>query len=251
MKTIRLENMNWPDIKDAIARGYTTAVFAIGSTEQHGPALPLKTDTLIGDTVANRVALKLGRALQAPTIHAGCSDHHLAFPGTVSLKAGTLKAVIHDYVDSLVHHGFTTLVLLPSHGGNFATVQQAIEEARQKHPGVTIIGYTNLLDFVKLFCEASAEFGVSGGAAGAHAGESEASIMMALAGDLVASDRFAPGYTGPLGKDELDVIYQKGMPALTSNGILGDPTTASAEKGTSYLDRVTDALALGVSKQMS
>ena len=68
MKTIRMEDMNWPDIKNALEQGFTTAVVGVGSTEQHGPHLPTKTDTLIGDLIGQRVALKLGLALQAKTI---------------------------------------------------------------------------------------------------------------------------------------------------------------------------------------
>jgi len=59
MKTIRMEDMNWPDIKKAIDEGFTTVVVAVGSTEQHGPYLPTKTDTLIGDEMARRVAFKV------------------------------------------------------------------------------------------------------------------------------------------------------------------------------------------------
>jgi creatinine amidohydrolase len=88
MKTIRMEAMNWPDVRTALAAGFTTAVVAVGSTEQHGPHLPTMTDTRIGDAMAHRVALKLGNALQARTIPVGVSEHHLAFGATVSLKAG-------------------------------------------------------------------------------------------------------------------------------------------------------------------
>ena len=122
MKTIRLEDMNWPDIKKAIANGYKTVVVGIGATEQHGPHLPLKTDAVIGEMLAYEVAKGLGNALQAPTIRVGCSEHHLSFPGTISLHASTLKSIIIDYVESLKRHGFETVVLLPSHGGNFTTV---------------------------------------------------------------------------------------------------------------------------------
>jgi creatinine amidohydrolase len=62
-------------------------------------------------------------------------------------------------------------------------------------------------------------------------------MMLALEPDLVAADRFAPGYIGPLGEAEMKLIFEKGMPALTANGVLGDPRTASAEKGEDYLER--------------
>jgi creatinine amidohydrolase len=240
MKTVRMEEMTWPDIKRAIESGFTTAVFAVGSTEQHGPHLPTMTDARIGDDVAERVARKLGRALQARTIDVGISEHHLAFAGTISLKPETLALILRDYVASLVHHGFTRIIIVPSHGGNFATVQQAIEAARKAHSGVEVTGFTDLLALTDFLNQASARYGVSAGDSGAHAGESETSIMMALEGGLVATDRFAPGYIGPLGEAEMKVIFEKGMPALTSNGVLGDPRSASAEKGEDYLERFAD-----------
>lgn len=240
MKSIRMEEMTWPDIRRAIDSGFMTAVFAVGSTEQHGPHLPTMTDARIGDDVAGRVARKLGHALQARTIDVGQSEHHLAFAGTISLKPETLALMLRDYVASLVRHGFKRIVIIPSHGGNFATVRQAIETARQAHSGVKITGFTDLLALTDFLNQASARHGVSAGDSGAHAGESETSIMMALEGGLVAPDRFAPGYVGPLGEAEMKVIFEKGMPALTSNGVLGDPRSASAEKGEDYLERFAD-----------
>jgi len=237
MRTIHMEEMAWPDIKQAIESGFTTAVFAVGSTEQHGPHLPTMTDARIGDDVAERVARKLGRALRARTIDVGVSEHHLAFAGTISLKPETLSLVLRDYIDSLVHHGFKRIIIIPSHGGNFATVRQAIEAARKAHPGIEVTGFTDLLALTGFLEKASTRYGVTAGEAGAHSGENETSMMLALEAGLVIADRFAPGYTGPLGEAEMKIIFEKGMPALTSNGVLGDPRTASAEKGEDYLER--------------
>ena len=242
MDTIRMEQMTWPEIKQAITSGFTTVVFAVGSTEQHGPHLPTMTDARIGDDLAERVARKLGRALQARTIDVGVSEHHLAFAGTISLRAETLLLVLRDYVDSLLHHGFTRIIIIPSHGGNCATVGQAIEAARATHTGVEVTGFTDLLALTNFLNQASARYGVPAGEAGAHSGENETSMMMALESSLVAADRFAPGYIGTLGEAEMKLILEKGMPALTSNGVLGDPRTASAEKGEDYLERLADFL---------
>ncbi len=242
MKTIRMKEMNWPDVREAIAAGFTTAVFAVGSTEQHGPHLPTMTDTRIGDTAGQRVALKLGHALQARTIPVGVSEHHLAFGATISLRPETLKLIIRDYVDSLVRDGFRRVVILPIHGGNFAPVAEAVEEARKAHPDAVISTYTDLLGLTRFFNEASAKFDVSAGESGSHAGESETSLMMALEPALVARDRMEPGYVGPLGERELKIVFEKGMPALTENGVLGDPRKASAEKGEVYLEKLAEFL---------
>ena len=249
MKTIKMEEMTWPDIRAAIDSGCATAVVGVGSTEQHGPHLPTMTDARIADDLAERVARKLGRALQARTIDVGMSDHHLAFAGTISLKAETLRLILRDYVDSLARHGFTRIVFIPSHGGNFPTVRKVIEEARAAHPGIEVTGYADLLGLTSFLNQASADHGVSPEASGAHAGENETSIMMALEPDLVAAHRFAPGYLGPAGEAEVKLILEKGMPALTANGVLGDPRTASAARGEAYLERLADFLVAEIGKR--
>ncbi len=240
MKTIRMEEMTWPAIRDAVGAGCTTAVVAVGATEQHGPHLPTMTDARIGDALAELVARKLGNALVARTIDVGISDHHLAFGGTVSLQPETLAAVLRDYVASLVRSGFRRIVFVPTHGGNFPTVQEAIDAARGAHPGIHIDGYTDLLGFAGFLNRLSEEHGVTAEASGAHAGESETSMMLALESNLVVSQRLEPGYLGPLGAAEVKRILERGMPDLTANGVLGDPRGARAERGVTYLERLAE-----------
>ncbi|MFX1284978.1 MAG: creatininase family protein [Promethearchaeota archaeon] len=223
-------------------QGYLTVVFGIGSIEQHGPHLPTNTDALIGDVLANKVAERLKNALQALTMRVGCSRHHMAFPGTISYKDSTLKAVIHDYVHSLVHHGFKNIILIPSHGGNFRPTQEAIDELKEEYPDSKIIGYTDLFGLLDALHRFSGEFGVTKEESGAHAGESEASLMLALAKDLVKEESFEPGYVGIVGPEQSQLIFEKGMTALTKNGILGDPTKATSDKGEVYLENLVKLL---------
>lgn len=237
-----MEEMAWPDIKAAIEQGFTTAVVGVGSTEQHGPHLPTMTDARIAEEVAQLVALKLGKALQVRTVDVGVSEHHLAFAGTLSLRPETLKMILRDYVDSLLRSGFTRIVILPLHGGNFGTVAQVIVESRAGHPNIETTGYTDLLGLTGFLNQVSAEHGITAEESGAHAGENETSMMMALEANLVVPERFAPGYLGPLGEHEVKVIFERGMPALTPNGVLGDPRKASAEKGRVYIERLADFL---------
>ena len=234
--------MTWPAIREAIDQGWTTVVVAVGSTEQHGPHLPTMTDARIGDAVAGLVAHKLGDALVARTIDVGVSEHHLAFAGTISLKPDTLLSILRDYIDSLVRSGFTRIVFVPTHGGNFPAVERGVTEARAAHTGVEVCGYTDLLGFAGFLNQVSAEFGVSPEASGAHAGENETSMMMLLEPDLVVRDRFAAGYVGPLGAAEVKRILERGMPDLTANGVLGDPRSSLAEKGSVYVARLADFL---------
>jgi creatinine amidohydrolase len=248
MKTIRLEQMTWPDVRAAIDAGFTTVVVAIGSTEQHGPHLPTMTDARIGDALADLVARRLGRSLVARTVDVGVSEHHLAFGATVSVKPATLKLILRDYIDSLARSGFRRIVFIPTHGGNFSTVAEVVADRGALPPGVEVTGFTDLLRFAGFLNDVSSEYGVSAEESGAHAGESETSIMMALEPDLVARERLAAGYLGPLGEAEVAVIFERGMPALTANGVLGDPTKASAEKGRVYLARLAAFLVEQIGK---
>ena len=242
MKTLRMEEMNWVDIKKAIQDGFKTVIIGVGSTEQHGPHLPTKTDALIADVLVNLIAQNLKNALQAQTIRVGCSDHHLSFPGTISLKKTTLKAIIHDYIDSLQKHGFERIIFIPTHGGNFIPLKEAIEEAQEKNPKIQIFGFTDLMEFVDTSDKIAAEFNITKVVAGAHAGEVETSQMLALAEDLVEKKRFQPGYLGVLGEEEVELLFKEGMPSLTEIGVIGDPTNASKRRGKHYIQKIAEFL---------
>ena len=100
---------------------------AFGATEQHGHHMPLATDALIGDHFGRRLADRLD-AFVAPTVRVGCSSHHLAFPGTLSLADQTFHAIVADLASSLTSAGFGRIVFVPTHGGNFAPLAAAVEK---------------------------------------------------------------------------------------------------------------------------
>jgi len=250
MKTICLEEMNWPDVKEAITNGFNRVVVGIGSSEQHGPHLPLKTDAALADEMVNRVAIGLGNALIAPTIRVGCSDHHLAFPGTISLRSSTLQAIVFDYVESLRKHGFKTAIFISTHGGNFSTMQEAIEKLHNKFSDFKTIGYTDLFAFMEPMYQVAKECGIPIDEGGAHAGEIETSMMMNIAPNCVIKNQFEPGYIGPLGSEELNIILEKGMPALSKNGILRNPAKSTSERGQKYLEKLADFLVEEIKKQL-
>ena len=242
MRTLRMEEMNWVDIKKAINDGFKTVIIGVGSTEQHGPYLPTQTDTLIADVIVNLIAQNLKNALQAQTIRVGCSDHHLPFPGTISLKKSTLKAIIHDYTESLQKHGFEKIIFIPTHGGNFNPIKEAVEEAQEKYPEIRFFAYTDLMGFVVVEEKIAADFNITREEAGAHAGEVETSQMLALAEKLVMRNRFQPGYLGVLGEEEVEMLFKKGMPSLTEIGVIGDPTKASKKRGKVYIEKLAEFL---------
>ena len=242
MKTLRMEEMNWVDIQKAINDGFKTVIIGVGSTEQHGPHLPTQTDALIADVIVNLIAQKLEYALQARTINVGCSDHHLPFSGTISLKKSTLKAIIIDYIESLQRHGFEKIVIIPTHGGNFNPIKEAVEQAQKRYPNIKILAFTDLMKFVDAQDKIAASFNITIEEAGGHAGEVETSEVLFLAESLVKKERFQPGYLGILGKEEIDMLFEKGMPSLTDIGVLGDPTKASKEHGKIYIEKMVDFL---------
>jgi creatinine amidohydrolase/Fe(II)-dependent formamide hydrolase-like protein len=244
IETIKLEELTSPDIEAAMEAGYSTVVFAVGSTEQHGPCLPLATDAILGDALALAIAEKLEKALRGPTIRLGCSDHHMRFPGTISMKKETLQSVVKDYVDSLVRHGFKRIVIIPSHGGNFGPLAEIADDLQRPYPEVKIITYTDLQGFLKVLMETSARLGVTPEESGAHAGESEVSMMMWTRGDLVKEDLIpeGTGYLGEFAEEETDKVFEEGIGALSPIGVLGSPTKAKKEHGKAYIEELASAL---------
>src|SRR5882757_5470969 len=126
MGALELDRLTWPDVKAEIEAGRDTVVVAFGATEQHGHHMPLATDALIGDHFARELAERLD-GFVAPTVRVGCSSHHLAFAGTLSIADETFHAIVADLVSSLAKSGFRRIVLLPTHGGNFAPLAAAVE----------------------------------------------------------------------------------------------------------------------------
>lgn len=251
LDNVNLAELTSPDIKTALESGYETVVFAVGSNEQHGPCLPVFTDALLGDELALSVAYKLGKALKGPTVNLGCSEHHMKFPGTISMRKETLQSVIVDYVDCLARHGFKRVVIIPSHGGNFGPLAEISDDLRRSHPEVKIVAYTDLQRFVEILQTTSAKLGVTPEESGAHAGESEVSMVMWIRGDLVKEEKIpeATGYVGAFTEKEADKIFEGGIDALSPIGVIGDPANARKEHGKRYIEDLAYALVEYISTQ--
>ncbi len=249
--TVLLEELSWPEVEDALARGVRTVVIVTASTEQHGPHLPLLTDAAIGHAVGERLARRLG-ALLAPVIRPACSDHHLAFPGSLSIPQEVFIQTVAAYVRSLVPHGFDTFVLLSSHGGNFGPLEIAARRLREEYAQtrvriVDVAGSRALMEMMRVMVETAAALGAPQDVDAIHADACETSIMMALHPHLVDVAQRAQGYLGPIDPDEL---FRRGLRAITPNGILGDARHASPQIGTAVLDRLVDHLAAAVRQQL-
>jgi creatinine amidohydrolase len=236
-----MTRMTSPEVAAALEQGYTTAIVVLGAQEQHGAHLPLATDSLWGEHLAGFLAKRLGDALIAPVVPVGFSPEHMHFAGTISLRPETLISILEDYVASLEGHGFRRIVVLPSHGGNFAPLADALPLLRQRHPGARLVAYTDLIGLVDAAADVAARVGVTPDEAGAHAGEWETSMVLTIEPASVRLERGEAGYLGPLAP-VLDQINRDGMETVTPNGVLGDPAKATAAHGQAYLERVTDLL---------
>ena len=229
--------MVWPEVESALEAGTRTAIVAVGSIEQHGPHLPLNMDTLDGDELSRRIASALGDALAAPTIRPGCSGHHMEFPGTITVPPETLMDLVRSYCRSLDDHGFEYIVLVPTHGGNFGPVKTVAPEIAREIEAA-VITLADLDEHMELLNEGLTEAGVEYEQDVIHAGAAETAMVMAIDEGLVREDQFEPGPEGDFSPARL---LSEGFRSITENGVLGDPTEATAEAGETIIERVVEA----------
>jgi creatinine amidohydrolase len=243
MNEVRLERMTWPEIDAAIAGGMRTVIVPSGAVEQHGPHLPLLTDSVSAAAVALNLAHRLGDALVAPTLWLGCSEHHMSFPGTVSLRSETFEALYRDCCVSLARHGFETIVCFSWHSGNYAPLQEMatrLDEAVEDPSRVVVWA-----DMDAFFNAARDVIDDQLGLAdriGGHADIFEASTMSHLRPELVREDLAEPGYRGPLDDELLRRVFSEGVRAISANGVVGDPRGMDAEAGRRCVERVGELI---------
>lgn len=238
---IWMERMTWKEIEQAMREGYDTVLLIAGSIEQHGPHLPLGTDTFLGYAMADYTARKMGKTLVAPVIRPGLSEHHMHFKGSLTLTKETFKAVVREVIDSLVRHGFKRITVTYSHGGNEAALNELLPQAAAEHPQVDIL----LIDgdaFSDSVTEILARDGIAPEQMGVHAGEMETSMLLDWDEAVVRKDKFAVGYVGDYSHDNPQMIraLTEGLHTLTPNGVLGDATLASKSRGKDYNNAVAD-----------
>ncbi len=246
MGALDLYTLTWPEVRRELDAGRDTIVIAFGAVEQHGHHLPMGTDSMLGDELSRAVAERLD-AFRAPTMRVGCSQHHMAFPGTMSIGDETFHAMVGDIVRGWAGHGFKRIVLLPSHGGNFGPLAAATEKLDVPE-GVRVVAITDLTLLVNATLVTGSELGVPVEEGGLHGGEWETSMMLALQPELVHMDRAVPGYTGEL-QSGLERFLSEGVHVLTDTGVFGDPANATAEHGRTYLERFIDIAVEEVERQ--
>ena len=241
---ILLDEMTWPEVGEALEAGRTTVVVAVGAVEQHGPHLPLLVDAARGDRLAVEVARRLGDTLVAPTIRVGCSEHHMDFPGTLTLRRSTLEAICLDYVMSLARHGFTRICLVPSHGGNFGPLAEMLGDLRAAvAPDCRVDSYTDLVGFLEFWQRGVEEVAPGlGDRVGGHADIAETSEMLCIRPDLVREEKAEVGHVQLFDEALIERIFREGFRAVTPKGILGDARGASQEIGEACIARAADGI---------
>lgn len=237
MNEVFLERMTWPEIEAAIAGGKTRAIICAASSEQHGPHLPEATDALLGEEYSRRLAFELGDALVAPIIRPGCSEHHMTFAGSLTISADLLMDLIDAYLQSLRRHGFKTFVVISSHGGNYPV----LTEWKRRRLSADIRVIDDIGVFQSAF-DALRRFGRDD-TAGPHAEVLETSMMLATHPELVHMERAEPGFEGEM---PLEVLLERGMRAVSVNGIIGNPVGATAEMGEAILEALAKTMAARV-----
>lgn len=234
---MQLFEMTWTQV-EALPSS-TPVVIPIAALEQHGPHMPVFTDTLLLGEIMRRLEERMSdRILFTPLMWLGNSEHHLDFPGTMTAAPRTYLDMLKDMTRNMLTHGFRNIVLINGHGGNVVPASQALFEVRQE-----LRERNDMLLYSMTYWDAGdppsgADFSQQ---RMAHAGEWETSMILHLHPHLVGDI------------SNLQPITQKmpSEPAIrawitkdrSAQGYIGDPAAATAEKGAILLDHFTNNVA--------
>jgi creatinine amidohydrolase len=221
---VQLGGATWPEV--AATEGSALLAVPVGSLEQHGPHLPLDTDTRIAVELANRLAAGRPGVAVAPAVAYGASGEHAQFPGTLLMGHGVLADLLVELIRS-ARPAFAGVVLVSAHGGNREALSMVADRCQSDGEAVLIWSAS-----------------VRGG--DAHAGRTETSLMLAIDPDAVRRELAAAGCTEPL-EEILPRLRAEGVRPISSNGVLGDPRGASSDEGRLLLEKMSAELADAVS----
>ena len=213
-----------PDLRKIIKKKKNIAIIPVGSIEQHGPHLPISTDSDIVTEIATRVSDEIDGIL-LPTINYGISDEHFPF-FNLSIKKSTLVRILRDVCESLTKNGISKIIIINGHYGNLQALKNF--ERTEKNRKIKVFSYWKFME--RRFD---------------HAGNIETSIMLAISKN-VKMKRAKKGFESEgLSKKEISKINkmaQKSFPKVTGNGVWGDPTKASARLGRQIINEIVSNL---------
>ncbi|OLZ42962.1 mycofactocin biosynthesis peptidyl-dipeptidase MftE [Amycolatopsis keratiniphila] len=216
---MRLADLAWPDIAERAAGGAILAV-PVGATEQHGPHLPLTTDTDIAVALCERLAVGRQDVLVAPPVAYGSSGEHAGFAGTVSIGQAATELLLVELGRS-ASETFQRLLFVSAHGGNSGPVARAVARLRAESRDAEVFQPRWQGD--------------------PHAGRPETALQLVLRPESVRMERADAGDCRPL-VELLPLLCESGVKAVSGNGVLGDPTSATAREGELLLAELTAAL---------
>ena len=245
---IYLRDLTWEDAKARAAEN-ATILLPTGSIEQHGPHLPVETDSRLVWEVSRRAAEQVAdriNILVTPPLEFGYSTHHREFPGTMTLSGTTYMTVLVELCESLLRNGFRRIFVLNGHGGNADPINMAIRAIRDMHEDV-LVGTAAYWSIASQALSRARESPIGGMS---HACELEASMMWHLRPEVVKPERFEKRITrwrSPLVRDDLldsgHIKLAFHFPDVTPKGFQGDPTLATREKGEKFLGMIVDEVA--------
>lgn len=227
---MHLSHQTWTD---AVATDVDVILLPVGSLEQHGPHAALDTDTTLAEIVAERGADVADESCAvAPSLPYGISEEHRAFAGTLWLRPETFRSVLRDIVSGCAHHGWDRVVLINGHGGNAAALQEVAARLQRDH--VARVATFTWFDAIDLETHAMG-----------HAGPVETAALLAGAADRVQEDRVEEAAADAVGRwgrwvGGTNLAYD--TDEFTENGVVGDPSEATAELGEALLDQAARSL---------
>ena len=236
-----LDRLAWPQLAEAACQGGSTVLWPFGAIEQHGPQLPLGTDAIFAERVADAVLTQLDPELpiwRLPCQSLGFSPEHLGFAGTLSLPSELLVALVVSVGSQLADAGFQRLVLFNAHGGQIALLQVAARELRTSRPSLAVLPcflWSGPPGLSALLPQPERRQGL-------HAGQAETSLMLHLAPELVGPERPRDGLAGedpPQGWSLEGAVPLAWRTAdLSKSGVIGDASGADGALGEALFGRL-------------
>tara|TARA_B100001175_G_scaffold8026_1_gene6362 strand:+ start:68 stop:760 length:693 start_codon:yes stop_codon:yes gene_type:complete len=214
-----------PDLRKLIKKKKQIAIIPVGSIEQHGPHLPISTDSDIVTEISLQLSDKINGVL-LPTINYGISDEHFPF-FNLSIKKSTLSRILEDICESLIKNGISRILIINGHYGNLDSLK-SFERKQKNNRKIRVFSYWKYMD---------REFD--------HAGNVETSIMLAISKKVNMRKAKKGFQTNGMSKKEISKINklaQKSFPKVTGNGVWGDPTKSSATLGRKIIKEVVNNL---------